>query len=85
MPNDKKSEGNKPRWYNDNWVVNHPDPTKIKCADCYHRAKDVKNKEGKVIINGATKAVCNAYDYKPSEILWEGGDCDYYLSENDED
>ena len=54
-----------------------PDPEKIRCRDCEFRAEDRKLTES--VIRGAILAMCDAYDQKPSEILWKNADCPYYL------
>jgi hypothetical protein len=45
------------------------------------RAKDRLDGE----INGATLGVCDAYDFKPPQILMDGEDCPYFIDENEED
>ncbi len=76
-----EQERKRPRWHDDEWVVQHPDIHKIPCRDCGLRANDVHNRDGDVIIFGATKAICGAYGYKPSEILWDGQPCAFYRPE----
>ena len=70
-----------PRWDNEklSWV--QPDPKKIQCSKCMLRAKDRLDGE----INGATLGVCDAYDFKPPQILMDGEDCPYFIGENEED
>lgn len=70
-----------PRWDNEelSWV--QPDPKKIQCSKCMLRAKDRLDGE----INGATLGVCDAYDFKPPQILMDGEDCPYFIDENEED
>lgn len=70
-----------PRWDNEklSWV--QPDPQKIQCSKCMLRAKDRLDGE----INGATLGVCDAYDFKPPQILMDGEDCPYFIDENEED
>ena len=70
-----------PRWDNEelSWV--QPDPQKIQCSKCMLRAKDRLDGE----INGATLGVCDAYDFKPPQILMDGEDCPYFIDENKED
>jgi hypothetical protein len=36
-------------------------------------------------IDGATLGICEAYDFKPTEILFNGGECPYFIDENEED
>lgn len=70
-----------PRWDNEklSWV--QPAPQKIQCSKCMLRAKDRLDGE----INGATLGVCDAYDFKPPQILMDGEDCPYFIDENEED
>lgn len=70
-----------PRWDNEelSWV--QPNPQKIQCSKCMLRAKDRLDGE----INGATLGVCDAYDFKPPQILMDGEDCPYFIDENEED
>ena len=70
-----------PRWDKEklSWV--QPDPQKIQCSKCMLRAKDRLDGE----INGATLGVCDAYDFKPPQILMDGEDCPYFIDENEED
>lgn len=69
------------RWDNEelSWV--HPDHKKIQCSKCMLRAKD--RLDGQV--DGATLGICEAYDFKPTEILFNGGECPYFIDENEED
>ena len=69
------------RWDNENLIMNHPDCEKIRCKDCFLREKDTPE----LGIKGATLGVCGAYSIKPTEILFDGEDCPYYIDENEED
>ena len=40
---------------------------------------------GKTVAYGACLSGCQVFGYKPIGILFGGDDCDYYLSENEED
>ena len=67
-------------------VFNSPDSEKINCKDCAFRMKDAK--VGKSVISGASKAFCDVYPKspgKPSDVLWKGGDCEYYVSEKNKE
>ena len=70
-----------PRWDNEelSWV--QPDPQKIQCSKCMLRAKDRLNGE----INGATLGICEAYDFKPPQILFDEAECPYFIDEDEED
>lgn len=70
-----------PRWDNEelSWV--QPDPAKIQCTKCMLRAKDRLNGE----IKGATLGICDAYDFKPPQILMDGAECPYFIDENTPD
>ena len=58
----------------------HPDAEKIKCKDCVFRAPDNS------LYKGCTKAFCEVYPKgKPDVILFKNAECEYYVSENDED
>lgn len=70
-----------PRWDNEELSWAQPDPQKIQCSKCMLRAKDRLDGE----INGATLGVCDAYDFKPPQILMDGEDCPYFIDENEED
>lgn len=69
------------RWDDEklSWV--QPDPKKIRCSKCMLRAKD--RLDGK--INGATLGLCDAYDFKPSGILFDGDECPYFIDEDTPD
>ena len=66
------------KWDNEelSWV--QPNPDEIQCSKCMLRAKDRLN--GK--INGATLGVCEAYNFKPPKILFDGAECLYFINEN---
>ena len=65
-----------------------PDPEKIKCRKCKFRDKTTVEIDGKPIPFGITKCICDKYigvyaggNDKPSEILFQNADCDYYEKE----
>lgn len=66
------------RWDHEELVWVQPDPEKIQCSKCMLRAQDRLNGE----INGATLGICEAYDFKPYEILFHGEDCPYFINES---
>lgn len=73
----------KPRWYNDNWVCDHPDENKIPCKDCFLREKDRDLGDGNKL-KGCTLGICQAFPKgKPSFVLWKGESCPYYIDENE--
>ena len=59
------------------------DVGKLMCKDCVYRRKD--QKLGKTMFDGAAFDNCDAYDSKPTSVLFDGGDCPYYLSEKEAD
>lgn len=69
------------RWDHEelSWV--QPDPAKIQCSKCMLCAKDRLNGQ----INGATLGTCDAYDFKPTQILFDGAECPYFIDVNEED
>lgn len=69
------------RWDDEKLVFEMPDINKIQCKNCFLREKD----RTELGIKGATLAICDAYDHKPKEILWDGEDCPYFIDENEED
>lgn len=74
-------EQKKPKWYDEDWVSEHPDPKKISCGDCAFRAED--RDFGDSVMPGSTLAMCDVYDSKPNDILFKGVKCPYYVSEED--
>lgn len=71
-----------PKWHDEDWTVNHPDPKEIACKDCFHREPD--RKIGSTTIKGCTLAMCGAFASKPPGILFQGEKCPYYLNENED-
>lgn len=72
-----------PKWDNENVKLEFPDEEKIQCKDCVFRLKDAKLPSG-TVIKGCTKGLCEVYKVnKPHDVLWEGAECDYYVSEKD--
>ena len=72
---------NEPKWQNDDWKSVRPDHEKIACKDCFLREKD--RKIGDTTIHGCSLSFCQAFSSKPTEILSDGADCDYYISEKE--
>ena len=72
----------KPRWADEEWKWEFPDPNEVVCKDCVFREPDAK--AGKTLIDGATKSMCEVYNLKPHGILFHGEDCDYYMSEDEQ-
>ena len=72
----------KPKWYDEDWSANHPDPKKIVCKDCFHREPD--RNLGGTVIKGCTLATCGAFASKPTGILFDGDECPYYLDEKED-
>lgn len=70
-----------PRWDDEelSWV--QPDKNKIQCSKCMLREKDRLDGE----IDGATLGVCEAFQFKPTEILFNGAECPYFIDENTPD
>lgn len=56
-----------------------PDIKKIPCRDCKFREADRVNG----MIKGATLGQCKKYFTKPSEVIWDGADCEKWESEED--
>lgn len=60
------------------------DANNIACKDCEHRDRTVINVDGKKISVGITRSNCEMFVYpdsKPSDILFNGADCDFYEEE----
>lgn len=71
------------KWENEDWVTEKPDPEKIVCNKCFLRAED--RKVGESVIKGCTLGICKAFPVtKPSEVLWKGAECPYFIDENEE-
>ena len=70
-----------PRWEEEDWVAEHPDPDKIPCKDCVYREKD--REVGDTVILGAVLGMCQVYTDKPTHILFDGEDCPYHLTEEE--
>lgn len=64
-----------------NVKVSFPDPRKIRCKDCKKRNKDEVKIGDSVVCVGATKSSCDAYKYKPNDILFHNYDCNFYEKE----
>lgn len=59
---------------NASWSVIRPKATL--CRTCLHRLPDTQ------YTIGAEKSICDMFlDEKPTEVLWEGADCDFYEKE----
>ena len=69
------------RWANEEWVLRTPDNDKIYCKDCAFRKKDVTVKG--YVLKGSEYGYCDVYDMKPTEILYDGEKCPYYVSDKD--
>lgn len=62
-----------------------PDPDKIMCRDCVFRDKTEVVLSKKIIKCGITKNECEIYqkpNYKPTEILLQNAECDYYVNDS---
>ena len=60
------------------------DPANIKCKDCVFRDKGKIDVDGRTICYGVTKDECEIYkkpNYKPTKILFNEANCEYYVSE----
>ena len=80
---DKKWKKKQEELENEDWVAKHPEADEIQCGDCVFRMPDSKQGD-KVIIKGAAKGTCECYPKaKPSEVLWHGAECEYYVSEKE--
>ena len=75
MAKEKKDEFNSA-----DMKLRRPDIQKIQCKDCIFREKDRFNGA----VKGATLSLCECFDGKPYDILWENAECIYYESEDDE-
>lgn len=51
-------------------------PKDIQCATCKHRLRPVT--VGEYTRDRSGYAMCDKYDLKPQEVLWEHGKCDEY-------
>lgn len=69
------------KWDNEELSWIQPNPDEIQCSKCMLHAKDRLN--GK--INGATLGVCEAYNFKPPQILFDGAECLYFINENEDE
>ena len=59
-------------------------PDTIICKDCIYRDKCTIELNGRTIPVGVTKSFCEMYPRgqgKPSEILFQNANCDYYVQE----
>ena len=64
-----------------------PDGNEIKCKKCIHRDHTTIELDGKTIDVGTTKSFCAVYEKppktngKPTAVLFNGADCEYYIKE----
>ena len=73
-----RKENNMARWDDENFNMGEP-AKDILCATCIHRLKPIT-------VAGYTQdragyGHCDKFDNKPTEILWNGADCEYYERE----
>lgn len=70
----------KPRWSDEEWVLEMPDAEKIPCKDCFFRKEDT------AVAKGCTYGICKVYpNGKPTEVFLKHEKCPYYLDENEKD
>ena len=79
----EENERHRPRWEDEDWTVETPDPEKCKCKKCFLREED--RQIGDRTIHGCTLGTCAAFNVKPNEILFQGEDCPYFIDEDEKD
>ena len=65
-------------------MVQKPDATKIMCKDCAFKDKTTITLNKKKIPVGITKGNCEIFVYpdtKPSDVLFQNAECEYYQKE----
>lgn len=61
-----------------------PNANEIVCKDCVHRDKTKIEIDNKIKYVGITKGNCDIFVYpdsKPSDVLFNNADCDFYEEE----
>ena len=75
-----ENQNRRPRWADEDWVLDVPDPEKIECRDCTWRARDRRFPSG-TVQPGSTLGVCQLLSVKPHRVLYGLEKCPYYLKE----
>lgn len=65
------------RWDHEKITWVQPDQKRVQCTKCMLRKKDRPD--------GATLGICDVFDFKPPEILFDGADCPYFIDEDTPD